>query len=100
VLAGIARLLAPGAIATVLVSVVPRDGVPPIPPESALRAAYGRHGLELKEARPATPQEVAASGSSWAKRLRAGRGRPVTRLAMRFQPDRRLSTVEPMEVRS
>ena len=30
-LAGVARLMAPGATATVLVSVVPRDGLPAIP---------------------------------------------------------------------
>ena len=56
------------------------DGVPAIPPPGALAAAYARHGLRLEEARPATPAEVAASGSSWAKRLRAGRARPVTLL--------------------
>jgi 16S rRNA (adenine(1408)-N(1))-methyltransferase len=100
VLAGVAQLLAPGATATILVSVVPRDGVPAIPPPAALADAWARHGLELVEARPATPDEVAASGSSWAKRLRAGSARPVTRLAMRFEPDRRLSTVETMEVRT
>ena len=79
-LAGVAPLLAPGAQATVLVSVVPRDGVPAIPGPAELAAAYARHGLALAESRPATPEEVAASGSSWAKRLRAGRARPVTLL--------------------
>jgi 16S rRNA (adenine(1408)-N(1))-methyltransferase len=83
VLAGLARLLAPGAAGTVLVSVVPRDGVPPVPPAAELAAAYARHGLELVEARPATGAEVAASGSSWAKRLRAGSARPVTLLRLR-----------------
>jgi hypothetical protein len=80
VLAGVAQLLAPGATATMLVSVVPRDGVPAIPPAAELRTAYARHGLELIEARLATPDEVAKSGSSWAKRLRAGAARPVTLL--------------------
>jgi 16S rRNA (adenine(1408)-N(1))-methyltransferase len=83
VLAGIAELLAPGAEGAVLVSVVPRDGVPPIPPADELAAAYVRHGLELLESRPATAAEVAASGSSWAKRLRAGAARPVTLLRLR-----------------
>jgi hypothetical protein len=32
-----------------------------MPPPDALAAAYGRHGLSLIEARPATPVEVAAS---------------------------------------
>ena len=83
VLAGVAALLAPGAEGTALVSVVPRDGVPPVPPAAELAAVYARHGLELVEARPARPDEVATSGSSWAKRLRAGTARPVTRLTMR-----------------
>jgi 16S rRNA (adenine(1408)-N(1))-methyltransferase len=82
VLAGIARLLAPGAQATALVSVVPRDGVPPVPPPDELAVAYARHGLTLLEARPATRAEVAASGSSWAKRLRAATARPVTLLRL------------------
>jgi 16S rRNA (adenine(1408)-N(1))-methyltransferase len=83
VLAGVAALLAPGAEATALVSVVPRDGVLPVPPPEALAAAYARHGMTLLEARPATAAEIAASGSSWAKRLRAGAERPVTLLRLR-----------------
>jgi hypothetical protein len=43
----------------VLVSVVQRERVPPIPPLAELRAAYDRHGLILSEARPAV-SEVAA----------------------------------------
>ncbi len=81
-LAGAARVLAPGATGTVLLSVVPRDGLPAIPAPAELAAAYARHGLRLVEARPATPGDVAASGSSWAKRLRAGRARPVTLLRL------------------
>jgi hypothetical protein len=83
VLAGIAQLLAPDADGSVLLSVVPRDGVPAIPPPDALRAAYARHGLDLVEARPATPDERAASRSSWAKRLRVEKTRPVTFLRLR-----------------
>ena len=55
--------------------------MPAIPPADELAAAYARHGLRLVEVRPATAGEVAASGSSWAKRLRAGSARPVTRIA-------------------
>ena len=80
VLAGVARLLAPGGTAAALVSVVPRDGLPAIPPRPALAGAYARHGLELVEARPATAAEITASSSSWAKKLRAGDGRPVALL--------------------
>jgi 16S rRNA (adenine(1408)-N(1))-methyltransferase len=83
VLAGIARLLAPGATATALVSVVPRDGVPDLPPRGELAAAYAGHGLELLEARPATAEELGQIRSSWAKRLRAGSTRPVTLLKWR-----------------
>jgi 16S rRNA (adenine(1408)-N(1))-methyltransferase len=86
VLAGIARLLAPGAEGQALVSVVPRDGMPAIPAADELAAAYSRRGLSLLETRPATAAEVAASRSSWAKRLRAGTARPVTLL--RFERDR------------
>jgi 16S rRNA (adenine(1408)-N(1))-methyltransferase len=88
VLAGVARLLAPDASATVLVSVVPRDGVPAIPPRHELSAACARHGLVLTDLREATAEEIAASGSSWAKRLRAPLERPVTRLAMMRPTDR------------
>jgi 16S rRNA (adenine(1408)-N(1))-methyltransferase len=80
VLEGIARMAAPGATVAALVSVVPRDGVPPVPAADELASVYARHGLRLVDARPATDAEVAASGSSWAKRLRAGTARPVTRI--------------------
>jgi hypothetical protein len=62
VLAGVARLLAPGATG------------------KALGAAYARAGLRLLDARPATLAEVGAARSSWARRLRAGTARPVTLL--------------------
>jgi 16S rRNA (adenine(1408)-N(1))-methyltransferase len=80
-LGGVAALLAPGATATVLFSVIARDGVPAPHPE--LPAVYERAGLALLEARVATAEEIAASGSSWAKKLRAGSAaRPVTRYVM------------------
>ena len=82
VLAGIASLLAPGATGAVLLSVLPRDVVPAVPPVDHLAAAYSRHDLRLLESRPATAAEVAASHSSWAKRLRAGSARPATLLRL------------------
>ena len=82
-LEGVARLLAPGGEATVLASVVARDGVPGIPGAETLGRVYARHGLELVDSRPAAREEIAASGSSWAKRLRAGTARPVTLLRAR-----------------
>jgi hypothetical protein len=86
VLAGVARLMAPGATATVLLSVVPRDGLPAMPERGALVQAYARQGLAV-DTRPATPAEVAGSASSWAKRLHAPLERPVTllRAAMSFE---------------
>jgi 16S rRNA (adenine(1408)-N(1))-methyltransferase len=83
VLAGVAELLAPGVEAVVLVSVVPRDGLPAIPAAGDLRGAYARHRLELAEVREATAEEVTGSRSSWAKRLGAGAPRPVTLLRAR-----------------
>ena len=85
-LAGVRRLLAPGGTAAVLLSVVPRDGLPAIPQRRELEDAYARQGLTV-ETRPATGVEVAASASSWAKRLRAPLDRPVTllRAAMSFE---------------
>jgi 16S rRNA (adenine(1408)-N(1))-methyltransferase len=77
-LAGLASLLAAGATAQILVSVIERDGVPGLREDVA--AVYARHGLRLAPPRPATQEEIAASGSSWAKRLGAGTKRPVTRL--------------------
>jgi hypothetical protein len=84
VLAGVAKLLAPGAEAMVLVSVVPRDGLAAIPAAGDLRGAYAHHRVELVEVREATAEEVTASRSSWAKRLRAGAARPVTLLRARL----------------
>jgi hypothetical protein len=95
VLAGVAQLLAPGATATALVSVVPRDGLPAMPEPRELEEAYGRQGLTV-ETRPATAAEVAGSASSWAKRLRAPQDRPVTllRAAMSFENESgRLGTI-------
>ena len=87
VLAGVAALLAPGARGGVLVSVVARDGVTPMPGRETLAATYARHDLALLDARPAAPHEIAASRSSWAKRLRAGTAaRPVTRLGFTACP--------------
>lgn len=82
-LAGIARLMAPDASVAALVSVVPRDGMPAMPAPHELERAYAHHGLTLVEARSATPEEVAGSHSSWAKRLRAPVERPVTLLRLR-----------------
>lgn len=85
VLAGLARLLRPGQCATMLLSLTPRDGRPDLPHlERALAARlagpYAADSLRLVDWRPASPAEVAAAHSTRAKRLGAGRGRPVWRL--------------------
>jgi 16S rRNA (adenine(1408)-N(1))-methyltransferase len=90
-LAGVAALLRPGGRIDVLASVVPSDGVPRLQcldarAGRAIHAAWRGANIELTSSRPATPTEIADSGSSWARRLRAasdgGRGelRPVWRL--------------------
>ncbi|HEV8699285.1 MAG TPA: hypothetical protein VGQ89_16445 [Candidatus Limnocylindrales bacterium] len=82
-LAGVAALACPGGRLQVLASVVPSDGIAGMDcldatAEPAIRAAWRIAGLELTSFRAATPDEVAASGSTWARRLRAGRdARPV-----------------------
>ena len=85
VLAGLARLLRPGRCATALLSLTPRDRRTDLPPLGSALAArlagpYAVHGLRLVDWRPASAAEVAAAHSTWAKRLGAGRARPVWRL--------------------
>ena len=77
VLVPIARLLKPVGELRVLLSATARDGYVNAAPESLSRIAtkYAELGLELVEARLASPSEIAASRSSWAKRL--GASRPV-----------------------
>jgi 16S rRNA (adenine(1408)-N(1))-methyltransferase len=76
VLGGIARVAKVGGEIRALVSVTERDGLgvsARVDP-----SVYDAHGLRLIEARPARESEIAATDSSWAKRLRAGVARPVT----------------------
>jgi hypothetical protein len=82
-LAGVASLVAPDGRLDVLASVVPSDGVDGLDcldasAEPAIRVAWRGVGLDLVTFRPATIEEVVASGSTWARRL--GRGRPAWRL--------------------
>ena len=85
--AGIAALVAPGGSALAHVSIDPRDRLALPAPESLataeLAARWRRHGLELVCWRPATAPEVRATGSSWARRLRAGQERAAWRLELR-----------------
>jgi hypothetical protein len=85
--AGIARLVAPGGVVRALVSVDPRDrlAIPIIEAADAAEVAarWLCHGPTLTEFEPATPDDVGASGSSWARRLATGRDRRVWRLELR-----------------
>ena len=85
-LCGVAALLRQRGDLRVLASVVPGDRVAGMEclddsAEPAIRAAWLAAGLELTAFRPATTGDLAASGSTWARRLRAGGDtRPVWRL--------------------
>ena len=76
VLAGIARVAKPGAEVHAVFSVTEHDGLDVT--GRVDREAFDRHELCVLEERPATAEEIAATDSSWAKRLRAGMHRPVT----------------------
>jgi 16S rRNA (adenine(1408)-N(1))-methyltransferase len=91
---GIAGLLAPAGRMTALVAPAARDGLAGLPTTAdlldgaapALAARWLAHGVVLTDLREATAAEVAASGSTWAKRLLAGRSaaaRPVAHLTLR-----------------
>jgi 16S rRNA (adenine(1408)-N(1))-methyltransferase len=88
ILAGLARVMRPGATLSVLLSATDRDhgAGGPVGQETlaGLAAPYGRHGLALTGVRPATPADVAASRSTWGKRLGAGARRPAWLLEARL----------------
>ena len=87
-LAGVAALVGPGGRIEVLVSVVASDGVDGITTldfgwEPRICRAWAGAGLDLDSMRPATSAEIAASRSSWARRLQSdGTSRPVWRLEL------------------
>jgi 16S rRNA (adenine(1408)-N(1))-methyltransferase len=87
VAAGIASLIRPGGRAEAFVSVTDRDGLglDPLRPTdgAALARRWAAHGLDLATFRPATAIEIAATHSTWARRLRTGRDRPAWRLVLR-----------------
>lgn len=83
---GIAALITPRGRLTILVSIMDRDGLglTPLDESGAADALAGRwaaHGLKLELICPATDADVAATCSSWARRLGVGRARPAWRLA-------------------
>jgi 16S rRNA (adenine(1408)-N(1))-methyltransferase len=84
--AGIAGLVGPGGLVQTLVSIDPRDRLllPTLATadRAGLAARWAFHGLTLTRFEPAEPGEIDASGSSWARRLAAGRERRVWRVEL------------------
>ena len=80
ILSNIARVTRPGGELLAMWSITGRDvdaaGAPA--PLDVLGAAYAAAGFEVVELRGASLEEIAAIGSTWAKRLGAGARRPVT----------------------
>jgi 16S rRNA (adenine(1408)-N(1))-methyltransferase len=87
-LAGVAALPARGGRVEILASVVPADRIEGIASldaswEPAICRAWAAVGIDLVSMRLATTDEIAASRSSWARRLGAtGDARPVWRLEL------------------
>ena len=85
--AGIARLVGPGGLVRALVSVDPRDrlAIPVIATadRAGLAARWACHGLTVTRFEPAEVGEIENTGSSWARRLAAGRERRVWRVELR-----------------
>lgn len=71
---GVAGLVAPGGVLELVLAPAPRDRLAGVPAgegpviEAATRA-FSPQGLQVIIARSATPTEIAATGSSWARRL-------------------------------
>ncbi|MBA2719256.1 MAG: hypothetical protein H0U52_08475 [Chloroflexi bacterium] len=81
---GLAGLVRPGGQVRILLSVDPRDSLTIEPLTDAdwraIAERWAAHGLDLLAFRQATTDEIGLSGSSWARRLGAGRHRQVWRL--------------------
>jgi 16S rRNA (adenine(1408)-N(1))-methyltransferase len=81
----IARLVAPGGVLEIIVSIVERDGLGatagfgPLDVER-MTAAFDAAGLARQDACRLTDAEVRATNSTWASRLRTDQGRPVWRV--------------------
>ena len=82
ILAGITRMTRPGAAVTLLLSVTERDHVAGMDAFDGdvierIGRCYVAYGLALAEGRPATAEDLAATHSTWAKRIGAGARRPA-----------------------
>jgi 16S rRNA (adenine(1408)-N(1))-methyltransferase len=91
-MAGLASLVAPGGALDAFVSVEPHDGLADLARSltdgARLADCWAELGLGLVEHRLAGATEIAATGSSWARRLGAANpgGRPVTRFRLTRLP--------------
>jgi len=88
VMGGVARVLRPGATLSMLLSSTARDrgaGVGPLREATlaAMADAYPVYGLAVTRVRPATAADVAATRSTWGRRLGAGARRPAWLLEAR-----------------
>ena len=81
--AGVARLVRAGGRVEAMVSITERDGLglQPLCLEDRARIAvrWACHGLVLEEFAPAPPGQIAATGSTWARRLDASGARSAGR---------------------
>jgi 16S rRNA (adenine(1408)-N(1))-methyltransferase len=85
---GLRGITKPDATVDVMLSLVERDaviGLPPLDDREIARVAadWGALGFAVESAGQATADETAATRSTWAKRLGAGRARPAWRLRLR-----------------
>jgi 16S rRNA (adenine(1408)-N(1))-methyltransferase len=82
----ICRLPHSGGRLTLLLSVIDRDGAPPLGDAEIARVAraYRARGFALLERRAITRADVDAARSSWGKRLDVGRTRPGHLLRLRW----------------
>ncbi|MEW5990145.1 MAG: class I SAM-dependent methyltransferase [Chloroflexota bacterium] len=88
VAAGIAGLVAPGGLLELLLAPAERDRLDGLPTDpaavvGAARATFEDPGLTCVEGRTATADEIRSSGSTWAKRLLRGTGRPAPAVGAR-----------------
>jgi 16S rRNA (adenine(1408)-N(1))-methyltransferase len=88
VAAGLAGLVGPHGTLELLLAPAARDHLEGVPIEAsdlagASAGAFAPFGLEVAVARPATDAEVAASGSTWARRLGPDRAPTLIRLVRR-----------------
>ena len=86
--APITSLLRPGGRVVAFISVTGRDGLGLEPLEAADGEALARrwacHGMDLQAFEPASVAQIRATGSTWARRLDAGRERQAWRLVLRL----------------